>query len=103
MKLRVVYLLVLLLIPILSCKPAEERLISGVVTQESDDMPLPGVDVQLQGTDVKVQTDFDGLYEIKAKEGNILVFSYIKNGKTQELKVTSKDSINVQLKPAASD
>ncbi|WP_240491719.1 VWA domain-containing protein [Flavivirga aquatica] len=56
---------------------AQERIISGIVTSVNDNLPLPGVNVKIKGTEVMAITDFDGVYEIKAKESDILVFSYL--------------------------
>lgn len=52
---------------------SQERLISGVVTDESG-LPLPGVNVLVKGTSKGVQTDFDGLYRINVKDSDVLVF-----------------------------
>lgn len=54
-----------------------EKIISGRVTTEIDDLPLPGSSVTLKGTTKEVKTDFDGLYKIKAKIGDTLVFKYV--------------------------
>ena len=56
---------------------AQERTISGVVTSSSDKLPIPGVNVVIKGTSTGAQTNFDGYYEIKANEEQILVFSFI--------------------------
>lgn len=54
---------------------AQEKTLSGVVSE--DGMPLPGVTVVIQGTQMGTQTDLDGKYSIKAKPGQVLVFSFI--------------------------
>ena len=54
---------------------AQEKTLSGVVSEEG--MPLPGVTVVIQGTQMGTQTDLDGKYSIKAKQGEVLVFSFI--------------------------
>ncbi|TPN81184.1 TonB-dependent receptor plug domain-containing protein [Aquimarina algicola] len=57
---------------------AQEKIISGTVTSKGENaMPLPGVNVILQGTTKGVQTDFDGRYTIEASLGDVLEFSYI--------------------------
>lgn len=48
----------------------------GVVTDNTG-MPIPGVNVQIQGTSNGVQTDFDGKYTLNANEGDKIVLSYI--------------------------
>lgn len=67
----------LLLIVILSSQLffAQERVISGTVSDASG--PVPGINVIVKGTKNGVQTDFDGKYSIKAKTGDVLLFSYV--------------------------
>tara|TARA_R110000796_G_scaffold88850_4_gene191904 strand:- start:62023 stop:64056 length:2034 start_codon:yes stop_codon:yes gene_type:complete len=52
------------------------RTVTGIVTDESG-QPLPGCNVILKGTNIGVQTDFDGRYAINISIGKELVFSYI--------------------------
>ena len=75
--------LVLLLVLFAQLTFAQERAVSGTVTDDAG-MPLPGVSVQIKGTKTGTQTDFDGKYSIKATSSQILVFSYI-GMKTQEI------------------
>lgn len=53
---------------------AQNRTVSGVVTDESGS-PLPAVSVVVKGTTRGVSTDFDGKYSIQAQAEEILVFS----------------------------
>ncbi|MFD0988791.1 von Willebrand factor type A domain-containing protein [Mariniflexile jejuense] len=55
---------------------AQERLISGKVTDESG-TPLPAVTIIIKGTSTGTTTNFDGLYQIKAKNTDVLVFTYL--------------------------
>ncbi len=57
--------------------PPENRLhtVSGFVSDATG--PIPGVIVIVQGTDRRAETDVDGKFEIKAKQGDVLVASYI--------------------------
>ncbi len=55
----------------------QEKSITGIVTSTSNDFPLPGVNVTIQGTKTGVQTDFDGKYTIKASVGDKLLFSFL--------------------------
>ncbi|MGB0274459.1 MAG: SusC/RagA family TonB-linked outer membrane protein [Flavobacteriaceae bacterium] len=50
--------------------------ISGTVTDENN-QPLPGATVVVQGTNTGTTTDFDGNYQIRATQGQTLVFSYV--------------------------
>lgn len=74
---------------------AQERVISGVV---SDNMgPVADISVVVKGTTKGTVTDFDGKYSIKAKKGDTLVFSHISYG-TVEKVVGDSNTINVQMK-----
>ncbi|NAS11438.1 alpha-2-macroglobulin family protein [Poritiphilus flavus] len=56
--------------------PRAEGNISGIVT-DPDGIPLPGVNVMVNGTTLGTQTDFDGYYSINAPIGSELIFSYL--------------------------
>jgi TonB-linked SusC/RagA family outer membrane protein len=89
-------LLILLLTFFLQFSFAQEKTITGIVTEDSD-MPLIGSTVLVKGTTNGVSTDFDGKYSINVKLGEILVFSYL--GFTpQEIVVGTSNVINVKLK-----
>lgn len=78
---------------------AQNKTISGVVTDEELGSPLPGVTVLVKGTTNGTATDFDGNFTLSlANENAILVFSYI-GYVTQEISVTGKNVMNVILKP----
>ncbi|WP_179345167.1 vWA domain-containing protein [Winogradskyella ursingii] len=76
---------------------AQEKTVTGMVTSASDGLPLPGVNIQIEDTSNGVQTDFNGNYVIKVKEGKKLVFSYI-GFDTKVIKVESSNIYNVALK-----
>ena len=77
---------------------AQERTITGVVSDASG--PVPGVNVLIKGTNSGVQTNFDGAYSIKAKTGDVLVFSFV--GMTQSSKtVGAASTINVSMQDDA--
>jgi TonB-dependent starch-binding outer membrane protein SusC len=52
-----------------------QKTITGKVSDNTG--PLPGVNITVKGTTNKTSTDFDGTYSMKAKEGDILVFTFI--------------------------
>ncbi len=54
----------------------EQEIIKGKVLDKSG-MPLPGVNVIIQGTSTGVVTNFDGEFELIAKTGDALVFSFV--------------------------
>ena len=73
--------------------------ITGKVTDEGG-MPLPGVTIQLVGTQTGTITDINGTYKITATEGT-LRFSYI-GFVTQEFQLSGQKTIDVILKEEAS-
>lgn len=73
---------------------AQEKTITGTITENG--MPLPGVSVAVKGTTRGTQTDFDGKYSIKAAQGESLVFSFI-GFATQTIVVGGSNSINVVM------
>ena len=74
---------------------AQEKSISGTVT-DADGLPLPGVNILVQGTATGTQTDFDGNYSIRASVGDVLTYSYI--GMSAETRTVGTGSvINVQM------
>ena len=95
MKLKFNGFLVLLLVLVAQITFAQERVVSGTVSDNAG-LPLPGVSVLVKGTQSGTQTDFDGKYSIKATPNQVLIFSYI-GMKTQEA-VASSTSVNVKLK-----
>jgi TonB-linked SusC/RagA family outer membrane protein len=95
MKLKFNGFLVLLLVLVAQLTFAQERAVSGTVSDNTG-MPLPGVSVLVKGTKTGTQTDFDGKFSIKASSNQVLVFSYI-GMKTQEV-AASSNSLSVKLK-----
>ncbi|MNQ34258.1 TonB-dependent Receptor Plug Domain protein [compost metagenome] len=95
MKLKFNGFLVLLLVLVAQLTFAQERSVSGIVSDNAG-LPLPGVSVLVKGTKNGTQTDFDGKYSIKASSSQVLIFSYI-GMKTQEI-AASASTVNVKLK-----
>tara|TARA_R110002126_G_scaffold78829_2_gene196133 strand:+ start:41277 stop:44450 length:3174 start_codon:yes stop_codon:yes gene_type:complete len=73
---------------------AQQKTITGIVSDESGS--LPGVSVLVKGTSNGTETDFDGKYSIKAKTGDILVFRYL-GYKPLEKTVGTSNTINTKL------
>ncbi|MCK0123769.1 SusC/RagA family TonB-linked outer membrane protein [Gelidibacter sp. F2691] len=69
--------------------------VSGTVTDQAS-APLPGVNILIKGTTTGTTTDWDGNYSINAKNGDIVVFSYV-GFKPQEFNYTGQQSLNVIL------
>ncbi|KKN59675.1 hypothetical protein LCGC14_0539390 [marine sediment metagenome] len=88
-------LLTLLLALIVQFTFAQEMTVSGTVTDQND-LPLPGVNIVVQGTTNGTQTDFDGNYSISASEGDALLFTYIGQA-DKAVTVGASGTINVQM------
>ena len=92
-------ILTLLLAFVVHVALAQEKTISGTVTDQGG-LPLPGVNILVEGTTTGTQTDFDGNYLIQASEGQTLIFSYI--GQTTETRlVGAANTINVSMQEDA--
>jgi len=78
-----------------------QKTITGVVNDASG-LPLPGAAVVIDGTAEGVATDFDGNYSIEAKEGDVLVFSFV-GFVPQKITVGAADVINVSIQEDSSE
>ncbi|MFH6956699.1 SusC/RagA family TonB-linked outer membrane protein [Flavobacterium aquidurense] len=74
---------------------SQERTVSGVVS-DAGKMALPGVNVVVRSTKSSTQTDFDGKYAVKAKTGDVLVFSYM-GMQDKSVTVGTASTLNVVL------
>ncbi|GAA4236264.1 SusC/RagA family TonB-linked outer membrane protein [Postechiella marina] len=99
MKTKFSGILTLLLAFVVQVSFAQEKTISGTVSDETG-LPLPGTTVLVKGTSSGASTDFDGNYSITTKQGATLVFSFV-GYTTQEIVVGSSNSINVTMKEDA--
>jgi Ca-activated chloride channel homolog len=74
-----------------------QRTISGIVSSADDGSPIPGVTIAIKGTKVGTQTDALGHYSIVVPAGSEkLIFSFV-GFVTKEVKIGTKDTINVKL------
>ena len=76
---------------------AQNRIISGQVTDAADGGALPGVNVLVKGTSTGTITDIDGNYQLEVAEGvDVLTFSSIGYA-TQEITIGNQQTINLAL------
>ncbi|MEO7976734.1 SusC/RagA family TonB-linked outer membrane protein [Flavobacterium sp.] len=94
MKFKLKWIYTLLIALSMQFSFAQERTISGVVSDNSG--VVPGVNVVIKGTKTSVQTDFDGTYKIKANTGDVLVFSYV-GMEDKQVSVGASNNLNVTL------
>jgi TonB-linked SusC/RagA family outer membrane protein len=70
--------------------------VSGIVTDSTDNSPLPGVSVVLKGTTTGTQTGGDGRYTLTIPADGTLVFSFL-GFVPQEIETSGRNSIDVSL------
>ncbi len=73
--------------------------VKGVVKDAATGDVLPGVSILIKGTTTGTETDFDGVFTIRAQKGQTLVFNYL--GYQQKEVVVNESNIEVGLKEAA--
>ncbi len=95
-------ILTLLLAFVVQLTFAQEKTISGTVTDNSG-LPLPGVNIIVKGTSNGTQSDFDGNYSIQASVGQSLVFSYVGFTTVEQAVTASSSNISIQLSEDAAE
>ena len=94
MKTKLSRILTLLLAFVVQFTFAQERTITGTVSDETG--PLPGVSVLIEGTTIGTESDFDGNYSLEAKSGDVIRYSFV--GMTTVKKtVGAESSINITM------
>ncbi|WP_350293806.1 TonB-dependent receptor [uncultured Croceitalea sp.] len=99
MRSKLTLMLTPLLVLCMTFSFAQEKTISGNVTDQNG-LPLPGVSIVVVGTSTGAQTDFDGNYSINANVGQVLRFSYL-GQTTVNRTVGTASAINVQMQEDA--
>ena len=98
LKIKSVFIVLLLFCATLSAQT--EVTIKGTVTSQSDGEPILGASVIVLGTNRGTTTDFDGKYQIKVKQGEIIQFSYL-GFKTKKVPYVNQKRVNADLKEDA--
>jgi TonB-linked SusC/RagA family outer membrane protein len=75
---------------------AQNVQVSGVVTDDADGQPLPGVSVVVKGTTVSASTDANGRYTINVAGDVTLVFTFM-GMKAHEVAVMGRTAIDVTM------
>ncbi|MGJ3235668.1 SusC/RagA family TonB-linked outer membrane protein [Marivirga sp.] len=75
---------------------AQERTVSGTVTDAKTGESLPGTSVKIKGTSKGTTTSLEGEYKLEVESTDILVFSFI-GYKKQEFEVGARSVIDVQM------
>lgn len=92
------FTLTLFLLGILSLAvTAQNRTISGKVTDDRDNAPLPGVTVTVKNSTVATQTNEEGTFSLQVPQGSeTLVFSFIGYHK-KEVRIGNQSQFDVSL------
>ena len=98
MKTKLNGFLTLLLALLVQVTFAQEKTVTGKVSDASG--PLPGVTVLIKGTKTGTQTDFDGNYSLRANTGAVLQYSFV-GMQTAERTVGAQNVINVTMQESA--
>jgi TonB-linked SusC/RagA family outer membrane protein len=99
MKSKFTWIFTLLMAFFIQFAFAQQKTVTGVVT-DVQGLPIPGVNVSVQGQPGGVQTDLDGRFSIEASEGQKINFSFI-GMSTQSATVGASNAVSVQLKDDA--
>jgi TonB-dependent starch-binding outer membrane protein SusC len=71
--------------------------VSGTVTESGTGLPIPGVNIIVQGTTTGTTTDFDGNYSLSnLNENDVLVYSFL-GFTAQEIVYAGQTRLDVQL------
>jgi TonB-linked SusC/RagA family outer membrane protein len=94
MRLKFKWIFTLLLALSMQFSFAQEKTVSGVVSDATG--PIPGANIIVKGTKRSTQTDFDGKYSIKAQTGEILEFSFM-GMKNTSATVSASNTLSVTM------
>ncbi|MCB4799475.1 SusC/RagA family TonB-linked outer membrane protein [Neotamlana laminarinivorans] len=75
---------------------AQESVLSGTVVAEKDGIPIPGVNVIVLNTTKGTTTDFDGNFQIKVDDGEVIQFSYI-GFQSKTVIAAGQKNLNIKL------
>ncbi|PQV48960.1 TonB-linked SusC/RagA family outer membrane protein [Jejuia pallidilutea] len=87
-------LLVALIIGFTNVSWAQSK-VSGTI-KDAQEVPIPGVNVLVKGTNTGTASDFDGNYELTINNGDVIVFSYL-GYQTQEIVYNGQSTIDVTM------
>ena len=94
MRSKFTWIITLLLALTFNFSFAQEKVVTGTVSDQAG--PLPSANVYVKGTQRSVQTDINGNYSISASQGETLEFSFL-GFETQTVTVGASNTINVMM------
>ncbi|MDV7186446.1 TonB-dependent receptor [Lutibacter sp. TH_r2] len=71
-------------------------LLKGTVVSSADNMPIPGASVIIKDSTKGTTTDFDGVFSLEVKQGDVLQVSFMGFG-TKFIPIISQNSLNITL------
>ncbi len=75
---------------------AQDRTLSGTITDAASGESLPGTSIKIKGTTNGTTTDLDGNYKLQVAADDVLVISFIGYA-TEEVTVGSRSLLDVAL------
>ena len=75
---------------------AQDRLVTGKVTDGKDGSPLPGVSIAVKGSTKGTTTDATGSYKVNAPANGTISVSFV-GYSSQDIKVGSRSEVNIQM------
>jgi len=78
---------------------AQKKTITGTITDANDGSGLPGVSIQIVGTEHGTFSNIDGEYKIEVEKNQKLRFGFV-GYETQEIKVEESPNINLKMEGA---
>jgi TonB-linked SusC/RagA family outer membrane protein len=99
MRSKFKWIYALLLVFTIQLVSAQEKTVTGVVSDGTGS--LPGVNVIVKGTKKSAQTNMDGRYSVQAAKGDVLMFSFVGMTETSAV-VGASNTINVKMQTGVS-
>ncbi len=75
--------------------------VTGTVVSQTDNLPVPGVNIIIKGTTNGTSTDFDGNFALKVKQGDVLEVSFL-GFKTMLFPIVDQKVLSIILEESAS-
>jgi len=76
---------------------AQEKQVSGTVVDSDANIPLPGVEIQVEGTNKGTTTNFDGEFILDGlSPGDVLLLTYV-GFKKQRVEIDERNTYNLTL------
>ncbi len=77
---------------------AQQRTITGRVLDGSDNSPMPGVSIVIEGTTQGTVSDVEGNYTLDVSQGDVLVYAFV-GFLRERITISSQSVIDVQMTP----